>query len=236
MITIKNLTKNFGARTILKNINLHIPAGQATAIVGPNGSGKTTLIKSILDLVRPSSGQITVAGELANNGHVYREKIGYMPQIARYPENMKVRELIDFIRNVRNGNPAQAEELIEYFGLKPELGKKMRMLSGGTKQKVGAVLAMMFNPPVLIFDEPTAGLDPHSSVRFKKRVLDQKVQGKTILMASHIMSELEELADYLIFIVEGQIRYNGPIADLKETRKESRLEGAVAKLMEEMAV
>lgn len=235
MIELRGLKKNFGQLTVLDDVNLEIPSGQATGIVGPNGSGKTTAIKSILGLVKPTQGQILIDGELVNERWEYRDMIGYMPQVARYPENMTVEELFGFIKNIRGGQPSYEEELIKHFGLETELKKRMRTLSGGNRQKVGAVLSMMFDPEILIFDEPTAGLDPRSSVQFKKKVRQLKEQGKTIMLTTHIMSEIEELADYLIFIVEGKIKYHGPMDKLLNEHKEHRLEGAVAKMMEEAA-
>lgn len=235
MITIKGLRKDFGPRTVLDDLNLEIPYGQATGIVGPNGSGKTTMIKALLGLVKPTSGDILIDDKSINGQWNYRRQIGYMPQIARYPENMTVAELFEFIKEVREAGQSKEEELITYFGLKSELEKRMRTLSGGTRQKVGAVLAMMFDPQVLIFDEPTAGLDPHASFQFKKLINKERENGKTILLTTHIMSEVEELADYLIFIVEGKIRYHGPMRELIEKQQEQRLEGAVAKMMEEVA-
>lgn len=235
MIELKGLQKHFGRLTVLDDVDLEIPSGQATGIVGPNGSGKTTAIKSILGLVKPNEGKVLIDGELVNDRWQYRDKIGYMPQVARYPENMTVEELFRFIKNIRGGQSSNEEELIKYFGLESELKKRMRTLSGGNRQKVGAVLSMMFNPDILIFDEPTAGLDPRSSVQFKKKVKELKEQGKTIMLTTHIMSEIEELTDYLIFIVEGKVKYHGPMDKLLNEHKEHRLEGAVAKMMEEEA-
>ncbi len=235
MITIKKLRKDFGSRTVLKDLDLKIPAGQATGIVGPNGSGKTTTIKALLGLVKPTSGEIFVDGKSIEGEWQYRSKIGYMPQIARYPENMTIAELFEFIKKMRGSTTDRDEELLEYFDLQDEVDKRMRTLSGGMRQKVGAILAMMFDPEILIFDEPTAGLDPKSSVRFKKLLHEEKEKGKTVLLTSHIMSEIEELTDHLIFIVEGKIRYDGPMKELLENKKEQRLESAVAKMMEETA-
>ena len=236
MINIKGLRKDFGPLTVLDDLNLEIASGQATGIVGPNGSGKTTTIKSLLGLVKPTAGDIFIDGESIAGKWNYRQKIGYMPQIARYPENMTVGELFDFIKEVRGPAKSNEEELIRHFGLQSEISKRMRTLSGGNRQKVGAVLATMFDPEILIFDEPTAGLDPHSSLQFKKLVHEEKNRGKTVLLTTHIMSEIEELADYLIFIVEGKVRYHGPMRELIEKQQEQRLEGAVAKMMEEAVV
>lgn len=235
MILIKKLRKDFAARTVLNDIELQIPAGQATGIVGPNGSGKTTTIKALLGSVKPTSGDILLDGKSIAGEWDYRQKIGYMPQIARYPENMTIGELFDFIKEMRGSTTNRDKELLNYFELENEIDKRMRALSGGMRQKVGAILAMMFDPEILIFDEPTAGLDPKSSVQFKKLVQEEKGKGKTVLLTSHIMSEIEELTDHLIFIVEGKIRYDGPMHKLMERQKEQRLEGAVAKMMEEEA-
>ncbi len=232
MIEVKELKKSFGDLSVLKNMSLAIPKGQATGIVGPNGAGKTTLIKTILGLVKPDSGTITVNGTRLNGNWLYRRDIGYMPQVARYPENMRVRELLDFIKGLRDQEAVYENELIEQFSLKSELDKQLRTLSGGNRQKVGATLAMMFNPDILFFDEPTAGLDPRSSHKFKQRVADEKENGKTVIITSHIMSELEQLVDYVIFILDGKIRYYGSMEDLLTESQEERLEAAIAALMD----
>ena len=235
MITINKLRKDFGDRTVLNDIDLEIPSGQSTGIVGPNGSGKTTTIKALLGLVKPTAGEVLVDGTSTQGEWEYRRKIGYMPQMARYPENMTIVELFEFIKKMRGSTTDRDRELLQYFDLENEIEKRMRELSGGMRQKVGAILAMMFDPDILIFDEPTAGLDPKSSVQFKRLVHQEKEKGKTVLLTSHIMSEIEELTDHLIFIVEGNIRYDGPMHELIESKKEQRLEGAVAKMMEETA-
>ncbi len=232
MIEIKNLKKSFGSLEVLKGINLSIPKGQATGIVGPNGAGKTTLIKTILGLVKPDSGSIRVNETTLNGNWQYRRDIGYMPQVARYPENMLVRELLEFIKGLRNQPATFEHELIEQLNLAPELNKQLRTLSGGNRQKVGATLAMMFNPEILFFDEPTAGLDPKSSRMFKERVQTEKEQGKTVIITSHIMSELEQLVDHVIFILDGNVRYYGSTKNLLAESNEERLEGAIASMME----
>ena len=218
---------------MLKGISLEIPDGQATGIVGPNGSGKTTLIKNLLGLVKPDDGSIEIDGVRLNGSFDYRKKIGYMPQMARYPENMRVSELIDFIVRIRGEEPVFVQELTELFELTGEMEKPLRTLSGGTRQKAGALIALMFDPPILILDEPTAGLDPKSSHRFKQWLKREKEKGKTILLTTHIMSEIEELADHLVLLVEGNIRYYGGQNEFIERNKEQRLEGAVAKILEE---
>lgn len=232
MIQIESLFKQFGDLDVLKGMSLEIPEGQATGIVGPNGAGKTTLIKTLLGLVKADSGTIHVNGTKLNGNWQYRKNLGYMPQVARYPENMKVIELLNFIKGLRKQEAVYEKELIEQFNLGPELDKQLRTLSGGNRQKVGATLAMMFDPKLLFFDEPTAGLDPQASHKFKQRVQQEKDRGKTVIITSHIMSELEQLVDHVIFILDGKIRFYGSMKDILTENKETRLEGAIAKMME----
>lgn len=233
LIEIINLKKFFGKTEVLKNINLSIEAGKVTAIVGPNGSGKTTLIKSVLGLVKPSSGMIEVDGENINNNFTYRNKIGYMPQIARYPENLTANELLSLVKQLRNTSDLNAGDLIKSFKLSDELEKPFKNLSGGTKQKVSATIAFAFNPKIYFLDEPTAGLDPVSSSFFKDLVLKEKQNKKTIVLTSHIMSEVQELADEIVFLLEGEIRFKGTIDSLLQNQKETKLERAIAELMNE---
>lgn len=231
MIEIINLNKYFGKSLVLNDINLSIESGKVTAIVGPNGSGKTTLIKSVLGLVRPTSGTIVVDGENIHDNFSYKNKIGYMPQIARYPENLTAAELLSLVKELRNNFEMNAEDLIKSFKLLDEMQKPFKNLSGGTKQKVSATIAFAFNPKILFLDEPTAGLDPVSSSFFKDLVWKEKHNKKTIVLTSHIMSEVQELADEIVFLLEGEIKFKGTIEALLKNQKETKLERAIAELM-----
>lgn len=233
MIEISGLQKNFGKLEVLKGIELVIRSHKVTAIVGPNASGKTTLIKSILGLVKPDTGSISVKGHQLNGDWLYRQKIGYMPQLARFPENLSASEVIRLIKDLRGNPDTVDEELLSAFQLQSELDKPIRALSGGTRQKVSAVIAFLFNPDVLILDEPTAGLDPISSSQLKDKILKEKSRGKTVLLTSHIMSEIEELADHIVFLLEGKIYFEGPMDALISRAHESKLERAIARMMEE---
>jgi len=231
MIQITDLKKRFGKLEVLNGINLEIENGKIYAIVGPNASGKTTLIKSILGLVKPDSGIIEVDGEKLNGNCSYRNNLGYMPQIARFPENLKVREILRFVRDLR-GNPEPTDnELIEIFKLEKEMDKALKNLSGGTRQKVSAVIAFLFNPQTLILDEPTAGLDPIASSALKNKILKECAQGKTFILTSHIMSEIEELSDRIIFLLDGTIYFQGSIEKFQSHTQEKNLERAIAALM-----
>jgi len=211
MIRIEGLNKSFGKLHVLKNINLEIEKGKITAIIGPNGSGKTTLIKIILGLMKPDSGKIFVDNKDISKEVEYKNHIGSMPQIARFPENLRVVELINMLNDLRAGKNGVDKELFDSYNLNNELNKMMRTLSGGTRQRVNAALAFMFQPDILILDEPTAGLDPISSSKLKDKILKEQKKEKTVIITSHIMSDIEELAENLIFILEGKIIYNGTV-------------------------
>jgi Cu-processing system ATP-binding protein len=230
MIQIRDVHKRFGRLPVLEGLDLDIEPGRVTAIVGPNGAGKTTLIKMILGLARADSGEILFDGGRIGADPGYRARIGYMPQIARFPENLTGAELIAMLRELRGGAPEDLE-LVEAFSLESQLEKPLRTLSGGTRQKVNAVLAFLFRPELLILDEPSAGLDPVSSSILKDRILAERERGVTFILTSHVMSELEELADDVAFLIDGRVRFAGPVAELlRETRQQS-LERAIAQVM-----
>ncbi|MCK0178680.1 ABC transporter ATP-binding protein [Flavobacteriaceae bacterium S0862] len=232
MVSIKNLHKKFGKNQVLKGVDLHISDGGIFAVLGPNGSGKTTLIKSILGMVIPNKGNIEVLGNNIKKNSDYRHKIDYLPQIANFPSNLKVKELIKMIKDLRK-DTNEDERLIKLFKLEPFLDKKLGNLSGGTKQKVNLVLTFMFDSPLIILDEPTTGLDPISLIRLKDLIQTEKGKGKTILITSHIMSFVEEVSDEIVFILEGKIYFKGTIQDLKTKTKQPDFEHAIASILTE---
>jgi Cu-processing system ATP-binding protein len=233
MLQIQHVSKTFGKLEVLKNIDIGFERGQAVAIIGPNGSGKTTLIKSILGMVMPESGNIAFQGRIIGADALYRRHIGYMPQIGRYPDNMQVGQLFDMMRDLRGDEGAVLdEELIYAYQLPDIYHKSMRTLSGGTRQKVSAALAFLFSPSVMILDEPTAGLDPLSAEILKEKVQREKQGNKLFLITSHIMSDLEELATDVLYLVEGRLVFFKSLHTLKTETGEERLGRAIAKIMQ----
>ena len=215
---------------MLNGVNLDINEGGIFAVLGPNGSGKTTLIKSILGMVIPNKGIINVLGESIKKNSNYRNKIDYLPQIANFPSNLKVKELITMIKDLRS-DTNKDRDLIACFKLEPFLDKKLGNLSGGTKQKVNIVLTFMFESPLIILDEPTTGLDPISLIRLKELIQAEKAKGKTILITSHIMSFVEEVSDEIVFLLEGEIYFKGTIGALKTKTNQPDFEHAIASIL-----
>jgi Cu-processing system ATP-binding protein len=230
-VEIEALRKRFGRLTALADVHLRIPAGQITAVLGPNGAGKTTLIKSILGLVKPDAGVIRVLGEPVNGDAGYRSALGYMPQAARFPDNLTGREVIRLLAGLRGGDVAPDQTLQHAFALDHDLDKPVRTLSGGTRQKLNAVIAFLFRPALLILDEPTAGLDPVARRIFKDRLLELRGSGTSVVITSHVLSELDELVDNVAFLIDGRVRFHGSVAELARRTGEGRLERAIASLM-----
>ena len=229
-LELAGIRKRFGRLQVLDGVDAVVASGRVTAIVGPNAAGKSTLIKCVLGLVRPDEGQIRVLGEPVGTDPGYRRRIGYMPQGAPFPENLTGHEILRMLKGLR-GESETDEELIHRFNLGPELAKPIRTLSGGTRQKLNAVVAFLFRPSVVILDEPTAGLDPLASGILKEKIQEAVERGTTVVLTSHIMSEIEELATEVIFLVEGRVHFQGTMEQLRRTTGEQRLERAVARLM-----
>ena len=233
ILHVDGLSKRFGTLPVLQHVSVAIARGRVTAILGPNGAGKTTLIKTLLGLTRADEGRIELDGHVLGDDPSARAAIGYMPQIARFPENLTGAELVEMLVDLRGPGATLDRDLVDRFRLGAELTKPLRTLSGGTRQKVNAVLAFLFTPTLLVLDEPTAGLDPIASGVLKDKIRDEREQGRTFILTSHVMPELEELADDIVLLIDGSVRFAGSLRDLTARTRQINLERAVAQLMRE---
>lgn len=232
LVEVRGLCKRFGALEVLRDVDLRFRRGRVTAVVGPNASGKTTLVKSLLGLVRPDAGEVVFDGAAVAPGDVaHRARVGYMPQRAAFPENLTGREVLAMLADLRAAEGAPDDALVEALGLAGELDKPVRTLSGGTRQKLSAAVAFRFRPDLVVLDEPTAGLDPVASGVLQDAVRDARARGVTLVLTSHIVSELEALADDVVFLFGGRPAFVGSLAELKRTAGEDRLDRAIARLM-----
>lgn len=235
MIEIKNLTKKFNKFTALNQVNIRFNDGNSVALIGPNGCGKTTLIKCILGLNVVEDGDILVNNESVKEHYLYRKNIGYMPQIGRYPENMTIAQTIQMIKDTRKVSESELDtELLEAFELENIFDKKMRTLSGGTTQKVSAVLAFLFNPGIIILDEPTAGLDPLASEILKNKIIKEKNKGKLIIITSHLLSELDDIVSEIVFMNEGKVIVHQSVEELMTERKTEKISESIISILKEM--
>jgi Cu-processing system ATP-binding protein len=232
MIRIHHVSKSFGDLRVLDDVTLEIAPGAVTAILGPNASGKSTLIKCVLGLVNPDRGKILVDGDpVAGQSH-YRAKIGYMPQIARLPEHLTVAELFRMLKDLREHGADTDIELFARYELGAMSEKPLGTLSGGTRQKILAAVAFLFSPKVLILDEPTVGLDPVATTIFKDKIRKERNSGRTILLSSHLVNEVEEIADHIVYLQDGRPFFTGTMAEIKHHTAEARLDRALVRIVE----
>ena len=230
-VRVRSLTKAFGPLVVLDNVSLDFEGGRVAALLGPNGAGKTTLLKAVLGLVRPDEGSVLIDQTAIDSVGRYRESVGFMPQLPRFPSHMTGHELAAMLDSLRGFQGSADEELIDAFDLRDELNKPFKTLSGGTRQKVNAALAFRYATPILILDEPTAGLDPVASLALKDKVRRSRDEGRTQLITSHKLGELQALADDIVFLHEGRVQFTGSLEALLEETERSTLEEAIAELM-----
>ena len=229
MIRFNNIEKSFAEQKVLHGFDINIDQPGVYAILGPNGSGKTTLIKTLMGMVHPDSGEIWFMNHKVE-GDDYRRHIAYLPQIARFPENLSPTEFLDLIETIR-GKAARKEELISHFGLESFMKKNLRNLSGGTRQKINLVSALMYDTKVLVLDEPTIGLDPVALLKLKDWIRKERSEGKIILLTTHVLDIVEELADEIVFILEGKVYYRGDQQTLFKQTGTPDVEHAIAHLL-----
>ena len=231
-VVFSGVGKRYRSLWALRDVHATFRRGEVVMVIGPNGSGKTTLIKCLLGLVRPTTGSIRVEGQVIGPDPGYRRSIGYMPQISQFPPSLTIGQLLDMMRDVRGLSPASADDgLVEELGLAAQLDKRLGALSGGTRQKVSAVLAFRSRPRILVMDEPTAGLDPVSARTVLDRAAALRSDGGTVLITSHLMEEVEALADRIAYLQEVHLRFLLPLSDVLQHTGTDRLALALPKLL-----
>lgn len=232
MIEAEKLYKSFGKLKALNNVSFNGTEGQCIALIGPNGCGKTTFIKCLLGMVNPDSGTIKINKQNILGKWEYRALIGYMPQIGKYPDNMKIGQVFEMLIDIRNNIKDLDNDLIDAFKLKDLYHKRMGTLSGGTMQKVSASIAFLFKPKILILDEPTAGLDPIAAEILKEKIIADQNSGKLFLITSHILSELDEMVSEVVYMQDGNIIFHKSLQELKTDTGETKLTRAIAQIMQ----
>ena len=232
-VEFSNVGKRYGKLWALRELNVAFKPGEVVMVIGPNGSGKTTMIKCLLGLVRPTEGSITVNGEVIGADPAYRKVIGYMPQISQFPAALTIGQLLDMMRDIRALDDAFVDDrLIAELGLDKQLDKRLSDLSGGTRQKVSAVLAFRSKPEILVMDEPTAGLDPVSASKVLGRAAEVRQEGGTVLITSHLMEEVESLADRIAYLEDGRLRFILPMTEILALTGQQRLAKALPEMLQ----
>lgn len=215
LVEIKGLTKRFGKFTALKKVDLSVNEGEIYGFIGPNGAGKSTTIRVLLGMLKPSEGQVTIFGKDAwKDAVAIHKRVAYVSGDANLWPNLTGGEVIDLFLTMRGkGNENRRDELIQRFKLDPS--KKCRTYSKGNRQKIALIAAFASEADLYILDEPTAGLDPLMERIFQECILEVKQQGKTVLLSSHILSEVEKLCDRVAIIREGEIIETGTLSQMR---------------------
>lgn len=212
LIKIEDLYKSYGENEVLKGLDIDIEEGEIYGFLGPNGAGKTTAIQIVLGLIRPDEGKITINDIDVLDGDVdVRKMIGYLPEKISMYDNLTVRENLKFLCELKGCPIDDLDGMLSDFDMVGWNDKKLSSLSKGMLQSVGFVQAMIGDPDILILDEPTSGLDPKVRKWVKDKILRLKEKGKTILLSSHILSEVQELCDRVGVIKDGEIIAEGEV-------------------------
>jgi len=226
MISVKNLTKIYNQQKAVDNISFEAETGKIVGFLGPNGAGKSTTMKIATGYIAATSGTIEVAGFDVNTHAKEAQKcVGYLPEHNPLYLDMYVKEYLGFIGKVHHlkaGLTARIAEVIEMCGLGREQHKKIGMLSKGYRQRVGLAQALIHNPPVLILDEPTTGLDPNQIVEIRQ-LIKQVSQNKTIILSTHIMQEVQAICDKAVIIHLGKIVADAPVEEIKTLAQKERI-------------
>lgn len=214
-IHTRALHKRYGSHTALHGLDLTVQSGTVFGLIGPNGAGKTTTLRMLLDIIRPTSGELQVLGQAPRaGGAALRRHIGYIPGELRLDGRITGRALLHHLAQLSGPvRPGSIDGLAERLGL--DLTRPVRRLSKGNKQKLGLVQAFMHKPALLVLDEPTSGLDPLVQREFLAMVREARDAGQTVLLSSHVLSEIQQAADHVVVLAQGRVAAEGPVESLR---------------------
>ncbi len=218
MLSVDRVTKAFDGVIAVNDLSFSIPEGVIFGFLGPNGAGKTTTMRMILDVIRPDSGSITWRGRPI--GEVERRRFGYLPEERGLYLKMKVKEQLVFFARLYGADAGSAanevEEALDRFGIKERGNSRLDELSRGNQQKVQVIAALLRDPDVVLLDEPFTGLDPLNSELLEERLYELKDAGKTVVLSSHRMEQVEELCDEIVIISRGELKLAGKVDEIRD--------------------
>lgn len=217
-VSTNGLTKRFGDRTVVDGVDLAIPAGSVCGFVGPNGAGKTTTIRMLLGLIRPTAGQGSLLGGSLTEPATYLRKVGALIEAPAFYPQLSGRDNLKALARLGLLNLKAIDPVLGRVGLTDRAGDKYRSYSLGMKQRLGIAAALLPDPELLILDEPTNGLDPAGIVEMRSLIRSFADDGMTVLVSSHLISEIEQVCDYVVMIRAGQLVHQGTVSDLRATQ------------------
>jgi ABC-2 type transport system ATP-binding protein len=217
-LVVNNVYKRFDATQAVTDLSFAVRAGEIFALLGPNGAGKTTMIRMVLDILRPDTGTIQVLGDTINQS--IKDRIGYLPEERGLYKNLTVLDCLAYMGRLKGMSMSDARcrsvELLERVELGDVINKKVNQLSRGMQQKAQFAATILHDPEVIIVDEPFSGLDPVNTLLIKEMLLEMKQQGKTIIMSTHMMHQVEAMADRLMMVNKGEKVLYGPVAEIRQ--------------------
>jgi Cu-processing system ATP-binding protein len=229
MIEVRNLSKRYGPVTAVDDLSFEVAAGETFAMIGPNGAGKTTTLKILLGLTRPDTGTAAIGPDrLAPSDPRARRALGYVPQRVQFAPGRTVREILAFFAELRGLDTAAPDRALERVGLSALAARHASQLSGGYTQRLSLAQALLGDPALLVLDEPTASLDPEATWEFRTLLETLRAEGRTILLCSHLLAEVERVADRVLILVDGRRAGLERIEDLK--RRQMSASRVIARL------
>ncbi|GAB7045108.1 ABC transporter ATP-binding protein [Catenuloplanes indicus] len=214
IVTAAGLTRRFGKLTAVKPLTFDLPAGKVIGLVGPNGSGKSTLIRMLLGLIRPSGGDAMVRGESIGSPQRYLGRVGALVENPAFVPGLSARANLESLARLRGLPSARVDAVLHTVGLAGRDREPVKRYSLGMKQRLGIAAALLPDPALLILDEPTNGLDPSGIVEIRSLLAQLGTAGRTVVVSSHLLSEIEAICEHLVVIRFGELLYSGPIAGL----------------------
>lgn len=206
MITVSELVKSYPSAQALKGVSLRVERGEIFGLLGPNGAGKSTLLKAIVGLVNPTAGSIVVDGiDLRRQPKAALAKIGFVPQQVAFPAHLTIREVLAFHAEIKGLPESSIMSGLQQVGLQHDAHRRVGELSGGMRQRLGLAQAILADPPLLVLDEPSVGLDPHVAAEFRDLLAELNARGTTILLTSHLLGEVERLAHRVAILQDGAV-------------------------------
>jgi ABC-2 type transport system ATP-binding protein len=212
-VSTHNLTRSFGALTALDSLTVDIPQGMV-GLVGPNGSGKSTCLRLLLGLIKPTSGSATVLGHSIEQPEAFAARVGALIESPSFITTMSARANLRSVAALRGLPDSRVDEVLAIVGLKGREGEKVKTFSLGMKQRLAIAGALLPDPELLILDEPTNGLDPSGIVEIRELLRRLGAEGRTVIVSSHLMSELEATVDHIVVLKFGRLLYSGRVDEL----------------------
>lgn len=234
-IETRHLSKHFGPRKAVDGLTISIPAGTITGFIGPNGAGKTTTIRLLLGLVRPGAGSATILGHPLTDLRSYLPRVGALIEAPAFYPSLSGRTNLEVLARLGGHLRSRVDQLLELVELSDRARDPVRTYSQGMKQRLGVAMALLPDPDLLILDEPANGLDPLGIIQMRDLLRSLREQGKTIFLSSHLLGELEQVADWLVMLHQGKALFSGPAHDLLHRHRELVVEAEDASQLDLVA-